>query len=53
MTLCFLGDIGAGPGPGLQKEGRGCVREPEGAVRGMGEKAGPLLSSVLGGPADV
>lgn len=49
---CFLGDIGAGPGPGLQKEARACVRRPKGGVRGMGEE-GPLLSSVLGGPADV
>lgn len=49
LGCCFLGDIGAGPGPGLQKEARACVRGPEGGVRGMGEE-GPLLSSVLGGP---
>lgn len=46
LGCCFLGDIGAGPGPGLQKAARACVRRPEGGVRGMGEE-GPLLSSVL------
>lgn len=37
VGCCLLGDIGAGPGPGLQ-EARACVRRPEGGVRGMGEK---------------
>lgn len=52
LGCCFLGDTGAGPGPGLQKEERACVRRPEGGVCGMGEE-GPLLSSVVGIPADV
>lgn len=52
LGCCFLGDIVTGPGPGLQKEERACVRRPEGGVRGMGEE-GPLLSSVVSIPADV
>lgn len=37
LGCCFLGDIGTGPGPGLQKEAGACVRRLEGGVSGMGE----------------